>query len=81
MIIKEVLKTAIEKLKNKNIEDASMKVKMILSDTLNKEKEYLLVHDQDELDEDVLKVFDERLNKLIIQKFKNNFNKSNHFIN
>ena len=68
MIIKEVLKTAIEKLKNKNIEDASMKVKMILSDTLNKEKEYLLVHDQDELDEDVLKVFDERLNKLISGK-------------
>lgn len=68
MIIKEVLKTAIEKLKNKNIEDASMKVKMILSDTLNKEKEYLLVHDQDELDEDILKVFDERLNKLISGK-------------
>ncbi|MBR3882636.1 MAG: peptide chain release factor N(5)-glutamine methyltransferase [Clostridia bacterium] len=68
MIIKEVLKTAIERLKNKNIEDASMKVKMILSDTLNKEKEYLLVHDQDELDEDILKVFDERLNKLISGK-------------
>lgn len=68
MIIKEVLKTAIEKLKNKNIEDVSMKVKMILSDTLNKEKEYLLVHDQDELDEDILKVFDERLNKLISGK-------------
>jgi release factor glutamine methyltransferase len=64
MIIKEVLKSSIEEINKLNIEDASMKVKMILSDILGKEKEYLLIHDNEELSQDVLDNFYAKLNRL-----------------
>ena len=55
MIIKEVLKLAVDKLKLNNIEDASMKAKILLAEVLGKEKEYLLIHDQEEIkDNDML---------------------------
>ena len=47
-----------------NIEDASMKVKMLLSDILGKEKEYLLIHDNEEVSQDVLDNFYAKLNRL-----------------
>ena len=64
MIIKEVLKSSIEEINKLNIEDASMKVKMLLSDILGKEKEYLLIHDNEELSQDVLDSFYAKLNRL-----------------
>ena len=64
MIIKEVLKSSIEEISKLNIEDASMKVKMLLSDILGKEKEYLLIHDNEELSQDVLDNFYAKLNRL-----------------
>ena len=64
MIIKEVLKSSIEEINKLNIEDASMKVKMLLSDILGKEKEYLLIHDNEELSQDVLDNFYAKLNRL-----------------
>ena len=64
MIIKEVLKSSIEEINKLNIEDASMKVKMLLSDILGKEKEYLLIHDNEELSQEVLDNFYAKLNRL-----------------
>lgn len=64
MIIKEVLKSSIEEINKLNIEDASMKVKMLLSDILGKEKEYLLIHDNEELSQDVLDNFYAKLDRL-----------------
>ena len=64
MIIKEVLKSSIEEINKLNIEDASMKVKMLLSDILGKEKEYLLIHDNEEVSQDVLDNFYAKLNRL-----------------
>ena len=64
MIIKEVLKSSIEEINKLNIEDASMKVKMLLSDILGKEKEYLFIHDNEELSQDVLDNFYAKLNRL-----------------
>lgn len=64
MIIKEVLKNSIDILKNENIEDASLKVKILLSEVLGKDKEYLLIHDQENLDNSVLDDFYKKLDRL-----------------
>lgn len=57
MIIKEVLKLAVDKLKSNEIEDASLKAKILLAEVLEKEKEYLLIHDQEEVSDNNLSMF------------------------
>lgn len=57
MIIKEVLKLAVDKLKLNNIEDASIKAKILLAEVLGKEKEYLLIHDQEEIKDNDMLIF------------------------
>ena len=51
MKIKEILKLGVEKLNNDNIEDASLKAKIILSDILNKDKEYVIIYQDNDIEE------------------------------
>lgn len=51
MKIKEALSKGIEKLKINNIEEASLKARMLLSHILKQNKEYLLIHSEKEIDE------------------------------
>lgn len=64
MKIKEILKLGIEKLKENKIEDSTLKCRMILADLLNKNKEYLLIHDNDEINEKVKSVFLEKIERI-----------------
>lgn len=64
MKIKEILKLGIDSLKEKNIEEANLKARMLLSDILNKNKEYLLVHDEEDVDDNVKKVFLDKIERL-----------------
>ena len=50
MIIKEALKKSIELLEKNNIEESILKAKIILSTLLSKPKEYLLINENQELD-------------------------------
>lgn len=52
MKIKEILRKQIEILKENDIEDASLKARILLAFTIGKQKEYLITHD-DELTEEV----------------------------
>ena len=62
MKIKELLKTSIEDLKN--IDDANLKAKILLAEVLGKEKEYLLIHDNDELDAKVIDTYNKMIERL-----------------
>ena len=64
MQIKEILKRGVELLREKNIEEPNLKVKMLLSDVLNKTKEYLIIHDEEEVNENEKKVFLEKIERL-----------------
>lgn len=67
MKIKDVLSNGILILKNANIEDATLKARIILADLLNKSKEYLMIHDNEEIEEGLNKLFLEK-----IERIKNN---------
>lgn len=64
MKIKELLKTSIEDLKNTDIDDANLKAKILLAEVLGKEKEYLLIHDNDELDAKVIDTYNKMIERL-----------------
>lgn len=64
MKIKELLKTSIEDLKNIDIDDANLKAKILLAEVLGKEKEYLLTHDNDELDAKVIDTYNKMIERL-----------------
>lgn len=63
--IQEMQKYCIEKLKENNIDEYNLKTKLLICKTINKEKEYLIVHDKEELkDTEVLEI-KANLNKII----------------
>lgn len=64
MRIKEVLSNGISILKQFNIEDGTLKAKILLADLLDKSKEYLMIHSDDEIDEKINKIFIERIERL-----------------
>lgn len=64
MTIKETLKKAIDLLKLQNIEEPILKSKIILSNCMLKPKEYLLIHENEELSIDIEKEFFEKIDKL-----------------
>ena len=64
MNIKQALEYGIELLKENNIDEPILKTRMVLANILNETKEYLMVHELEELDEDLLKVFKEDISKL-----------------
>ena len=64
MTIKETLKKAIDLLKLQNIEEPILKSKIILSNCMLKPKEYLLIHENEELSIDIEKDFFVKIDKL-----------------
>lgn len=64
MKIKDILINGITILKNSNIEDANMKARIVLAELLNKSKEYLMVHDEDEVPEGINRIFLEKIERL-----------------
>lgn len=51
MNIQEIQKYCIDKLRKNNIEDYNLKTKLLICNSINKPKEYLIIHDKEELDE------------------------------
>ena len=64
MNIKQALEYGIKLLKENNIDEPILKTRIILANILNKTKEYLMVHELEELDEDLVKKFKEDISKL-----------------
>lgn len=63
--IREIQKYAVDKLKKNNVEDYNIKVKILICNTINKPKEYLIIHDKEELDEEKVLEIKHNLNKII----------------
>ena len=51
MTINEIIKNGIINLKEKNIEEPLLKIRLLVASVLNKPKEYVMAHSEDELDE------------------------------
>ena len=51
MTINEIVKKGIINLKEKNIEEPLLKMRILVASVLNKPKEYVMAHCEDELDE------------------------------
>lgn len=64
MKIKDILIKANSILKKNNIDNANLKVKILLSDLLGKNKEYLMIHDEDEIEEGLSNIFFEKIERL-----------------
>lgn len=64
MKIKDILKKGIENLKENNIEEAQLKSRMLLSNILGKQKEYLIIHGEEEINEKITKLFFQKIELL-----------------
>ena len=62
--IRDVLNEAIMQLKQSEVDEAALKAKMVLSFMLRKPKEYLVVHDSDILDAEVVLQYKENICKV-----------------
>ena len=61
MKIKDVLSQGISILKENNIDDSNMKARIVLADLLGKNKEYLMIHDEDDIEEGLNRIFLEKI--------------------
>lgn len=68
MKIKEILLKSNKILKENNIEDSIIKTRILLSYLLNKNKEYLLIHNEEEISKEIEEKF-----FLNLEKIKNNY--------
>lgn len=64
MNIKQALEYGIEQLNKNNIESPNLKTRMLLANILNKNKEYLLIHDTEELNISNINKYKEDIQKL-----------------
>ena len=64
MKIKDVLINGISILKENNIADANLKARVVLADLLNKNKEYLMIHDDDEIEDGLNRIFLDKIERL-----------------
>ena len=64
MKIEEALKYGIDELNKSQVQEANLKVRLLLSYVFNKEKEYLIIHGDEELDKNTEKKYLEGLEKL-----------------
>ncbi len=64
MNIKQLLEYGIKLLKERNIENPSLKTKIVLSYYINKNKEYLIVHDNQEIEKQIEIKYMEAITKL-----------------
>ena len=69
MTIHDVLKLNITKLKEHNIEEPILKAKILLAFVLCKTKEYLLINQNEEINKDIIKIYETNIqNKIICTK-------------
>lgn len=64
MKIKDVLFQGVSILKENNIEDANMKARVVLADLLGKNKEYLMIHEEDDIKDGLNKIFLGKIERL-----------------
>lgn len=64
MKIKDVLKIGIESLNPIKIEDALLKARILLANILDKNKEYLLIHDEEEINEKIVNLYMQKIEEL-----------------
>lgn len=64
MNIKQELENAIKILKENNIQEPILKARLLLADVLNKSKEYILVHDNKELENSDINSYRKNIEKL-----------------
>ncbi len=64
MKINELLLTGISILKQSNIDDGTLKSRILLADLLDKSKEYLIIHSEDEIDTKLSEMFLKRIERL-----------------
>lgn len=64
MKIKDILTKANSILKENGIEDSNLKVRILLSDLLGKNKEYLMIHDDEEIEDGLSDIFFEKIERL-----------------
>ena len=65
MTIKEVFKNSVSKLKQQNIQDSFLKAKIIIASVLNVNKEYLLTHEDKELEKKAINRINKDIHRLI----------------
>ncbi len=64
MNIREALEYAVNLLKENNINEPIIKTRIILANILNKNKEYILIHEDEELDSSLLNRFENNIEKI-----------------
>lgn len=64
MNIKNILKKATDILKENNVEDYNLKIKLLLSNILNKSKEYIMIHEDEEIETSLEKEFFSKLDRI-----------------
>ena len=65
MNIQEIQKYSVDKLKENNIEDYNLKTKLLISNAINKSREYLIIHEKEELSEEKIVEIKNNINKVI----------------
>ena len=63
--IQEIQKYCIDKLKENNIEDYNLKTKLLICKVIDKQKEYLITHDKEELSESQMSEIKNNIAKII----------------
>lgn len=64
MKIRDAVKIANIKLENSNIEDKNLKIKIVFANVLSKSKEYILIHDDEEIEEKKEREFFNKIDRL-----------------
>ncbi len=64
MNIKQLLEYGIKLLKENNIDEPILKTRILLANILNETKEYLMVHELEELNKELVKIFKEDIEKV-----------------
>ena len=65
MNIQEIQKYVVDKLKENNIDDYSVKAKLLICKIINKPKEYLIIHDKEELEEEQILEIKSNVDRII----------------
>ena len=63
--IQEIQKYCIDKLRENNIEDYNLKTKLLICNTINRPKEYLIIHNKEEVDEVKVLEIKHNINRII----------------
>lgn len=64
MKIKDVLLNGISILKDNKIEDSNLKARVVLADLFGKNKEYLMIHGEEEIEDGLNKIFLDKIERL-----------------